>query len=246
MNLVLEKSKATYGGYELHKEEGISQGRAFLRLESGELDIVSAMTDEAREAAAIPIRYCLYKGLLGVRVGMGTADRVEQLNLIKTFDELAGIHVGQVFDWPDYAIQKQSGMKVVRLSDFNAGISALRNGAIQLLPLGIAEVAPIAKSKGFAVISNWAIAYPSAYYFFVSKRKPLLAERLRFGFEASIKDKSFDKLFAARIGPVLAASGLDNKIIFALHNPSLPKATSLERKELWHPIVLARVHGGAR
>lgn len=106
-----------------------------------------------------------------------------------------------------------------------------------MLPLGIVEVAPIARQYELSTISSWAIAYPTAYYFFVSKKRPELAQRLAYGFEQAIQDHSFDQLFAKRIGPLIAATGLDNRKLFHIRNPYLPKATPLARKELWHPLV---------
>jgi hypothetical protein len=106
-----------------------------------------------------------------------------------------------------------------------------------LLPLGIVEVDPIAKQYDLKTISKWAIAYPTAYYFFVSKKRPELAQRLEYGFEQAIKDHSFDELFAKRIGPLIAAADLEKRKLFYIRNPYLPRATPLTRKELWHPLV---------
>ena len=241
--LLLEKSKARFGPYVLQRKElaGWSQNRIFAELERGNLDVVSAQTSEDRERVGTPIRYCLYKGLLGVRIGMGTQKVVQQLDDISTWDALAQVTLGQVFDWPDYAIQTDAGLRVLRLPDFTSSIHRMKLGTFQLLPLGVVEIAPIAKRHNLSTISTWAIAYPTAYYFFVSKASPELAERLNYGFEMALKDRSFEQLFAKRIGPRLASAGLDKRKIFYIKNPSLPKDTPVNRKELWHPIVLAHL-----
>lgn len=240
LELLLEKSKAKYGPYRLERmvTRGMTQSRVFRELQAGRLDVTTSMTDETREDMAIPLRYCLYRGLLGVRIGMGLPATVEALDKIQTREELNQIELGQVFDWPDYTVQHDAGLKVTRLSDFNAGVKRVQEGSLPLMPLGIVEVAPIAKARGLATISSWAIAYPTAYYIFVSKNRPELAERLQYGFELALKDKSFDALFNKRIGSQLTAAGLDKRRMFYLPNPYLPKATPMERKELWHPLVL--------
>ncbi len=243
LTLLLEKSKARYGPYVLEKKEitGWSQNRAFAELERGSLDLISSQTNESRESTSIPIRYCLYKGLLGVRVGMGTPAMVQQLDRISTWDELKDVTLGQVFDWPDFAIQSEAGLRVLRLPELNSSIARMKMGTFQLMPLGVVEVEPVAKRSHLSTISTWAIAYPTAYYFFVSKTRPELAERLNYGFEQALKDRSFDQLFAKRMGPLVAAAGLDKRKIFYIKNPYLPKATPLERKQLWHPIVQAHL-----
>jgi hypothetical protein len=198
---------------------------------------MTSMTSEARELAGIPIRYCLYKGLLGIRIGMGTQAAVAELDRIQSREELNRVKLGGVFDWPDYAIQSDAGLQVMRLTDVASSIPRLKLGTFQLLPLGVVEVAPIAKKYELQTVSTWAIAYPTAYYFFVSKARPELAERLEYGFEQAIKDRSFDQLFSKRIGPLIAATSLERRKLFYIRNPYLPKATPLARKELWHPLV---------
>lgn len=243
VTLLLEKSKAKYGPYamEAASAKGMTQGRVFRELQGGRIDLTTSMTDASREDMAIPIRYCLYKGLLGVRIGMGTKATVDALNSIQTRDELNQVELGQVFDWPDYSVQHEAGLKVARLSDFSAGLVRLENGSLSLMPLGVVEVAPIAKAHSLSLISTWAIAYPTAYYIFVSKKRPELAERLKYGFEMALKDHSFGALFAKRIGTQLAAAGLEKRRMFYVPNHYLPKETPLDRKELWHPLVLQKL-----
>jgi hypothetical protein len=241
LNLVLEKSRAKYGPYELEKVEGISQNRAFSELTVGNLDVVSSMTDLNREEQATPIRYCLFKGLLGVRLGLGLPATVAQLEGIASLEELQKVELGLVFDWPDFNIQTDAGLKVTRLPSFSAGLAQLKLGHPKLLPMGLTEAQPIAKAQDLAVVRSWAIAYPTAYYFFASHKNPQLAERLNHGFEQAVKDKSFDALFAKKLDPVVAAAGLDKRRLFVLRNPYLSTATPWARKELWHPLVLQKI-----
>jgi hypothetical protein len=237
--LILEKSKAKYGPYVMKKgaQQEWSQSQSYKQLEQGNLDLMSSMTNFAREQSGLPIRYCLYKGLLGVRIGMGTPSAVAALEGIQSREALNQVKLGQVFDWPDYDIQTEAGLQVLRLTSVASSIERLKIGTFQLLPLGIVEVAPIARQYDLKTISTWAIAYPTAYYFFVSKKRPELAERLEYGFEQAIKDHSFDQLFDKRIGPLVAAADLNHRKLFHIRNPYLPKATPLARKELWHPLV---------
>jgi hypothetical protein len=179
----------------------------------------------------------LYKGLLGVRIGMGAPTVVDALEGIQSREELNRVKLGQVFDWPDYAIQTEAGLQVLRLTSVASSIERLKSGTFELLPLGIVEVAPIARQYNLKTISTWAIAYPTAYYFFVSKKRPELAQRLEYGFEQAINDHSFDQLFAKRIGPLITAADLDHRKLFRIRNPYLPEATPLARRELWHPLV---------
>ena len=239
LTLLLEKSKARYGPYTMKKgaQIGWSQNRAYAELERGNLDLIASMTNETRERSSIPIRYCLYKGLLGLRIGMGSYERVRELDRLTTWEELKLVRLGQVFDWPDYAIQTDAGLNVLRLSESASSLPRLKLGTFDLMPLGIVEAKPVAERNGFALVSTWAIAYPTAYYFFVSKKRPELAERLAYGFELAVKDRSFEQLFDKRIAPLIAEAGLEKRKIFYIKNSYLPKETPLDRKELWHPLT---------
>ena len=243
LQLVLEKSRAKYGPYVLENghKKGWGQTRVFNQLELGNLDVVASMTNLERESKAIPVRYCLYKGLLGVRIGMGTRDNVDKLNGIASREALNQVDLGQVFDWPDYAIQKDAGLKVLSLPDLPSSLNRLKIGSFQLMPMGVVEVQAIAQANALFTISEWAIAYPTAYYFFVGKQRPELAERLAYGFEQALRDHSFDQLFSRRMEPLIQSAGLRTRKFFYLKNPYLPPRTPLERKELWHPLVLQQL-----
>lgn len=245
LTLLLEKSKSKFGPYILKRGTtiGWTQSRAYLELERGNLDVMASMTSKRREQDSMPIRYCLYRGLLGVRIGLGRPEVVQTLNQIQTWEELKTIGMGQVFDWPDYTILTESGLQVMRLPDKVSSYRRLKIGTFKLLPMGVVEVEPIAKQHELAMISKWALAYPTAYYFFVGKKNQALADRLNFGFEAAIKDQSFDQLFAKRIGPLVMSAQLDSRKIFHLKNSLLPKETPLNRPELWHPVMLALLQG---
>ena len=64
---------------------------------------LSLQTNESREKTSIPNRYCMYKELLGVCVGMGTKAVVRDLDKLTTWTQLKDVTLGQVFDWPDFA-----------------------------------------------------------------------------------------------------------------------------------------------
>lgn len=237
--LILEKSRSKYGPYVMlaGTQQAWSQRRAYNELEHGDLDLMASQTSIEREKSSLPVRYCLYKGLLGIRIGMGAPGIVEEMNRLTTRQQLNQVKLGQVSDWPDYAIQTAAGLQVTSLTSVESSIPRLRLGTFELLPLGIVEVEPIAKRYNLKTVSTWAIAYPTAYYFFVSRKRPELAQRLEYGFEQAIKDQSFDRLFAKRIEPLIASSKLENRQLFRIANPLLPPETPLHRKVLWHPLI---------
>jgi hypothetical protein len=85
------------------------------------------------------------------------------------------------------------------------------------------------------VEKNLVLIYPLPTYFFVSKHDPELAQELEKGLEAAIADGSFDRFFyaAPEVKEALKKSDLSNRRAIRIENPFLPKATPLNRKELF-------------
>ncbi|MCV2356797.1 transporter substrate-binding domain-containing protein [Paucibacter sp. B2R-40] len=244
LKLLLDKTIPTYGPYRLQPSEVVSQNRAFLQLSAGELEVLSSMTSQAREAQAIPVRVCLYRGLMGVRLPIALISKREQLEAISSASQAQALSVGQVADWPDAKILSANGWKVERMAKLSPFAEMLKRERIDLFALGAVEVFPIIDAMpGLTVLDQWLIAYPSAFYFFVSPQSPALAERLRKGWELVLADGSFEALFEHWVDPQLLRAKLAERRWLILSNPDLPAATPLGDARLWHPLVRSRLQG---
>ncbi|WP_349741612.1 hypothetical protein [Roseateles cavernae] len=239
LQLLLDKTRPSHGDYALQATEVVTQNRAFLQLQAGAVDVLSSMSSTEREAQGLALRVCLYRGLLGVRLPVVLAGRAAELDALEQPEQLRH---GQVSDWPDSQILLANGWRVERMPRLAAFAELLRRQRIDTFALGAIEVYPIADAHpGLAVLQRWAIAYPSAFYFFVSPKRPELAERLRRGWELALADGSFVALFEQRIGPQLARARLDQRRWFVLNNPLLPPDTPLDKAPYWHPLVRSKL-----
>jgi hypothetical protein len=242
LRLLLDKTVATHGPYQLQATEVVSQNRAFLQLAAGELDLLSSMTSKEREAQGLPVRVCLYRGLLGVRLPIALSQRREQFESVSQLSQALALRIGQVADWPDTKVLTDNGWKVERLPRLNTFPEMLKRERIDLFALGAIEVFPIVDGlPGLSVLEQWAIAYPSAYYFFVSPQQPALAERLRRGWDIVLADGSFEALFEQWVGPQLARARLGERRWLILKNPELPATVPLSDARLWHPLLRSRL-----
>ncbi|WP_263534354.1 transporter substrate-binding domain-containing protein [Paucibacter sp. TC2R-5] len=242
LKLLLDKTIPSHGPYRLQPSEVVSQSRAFLQLAAGELELLSSMTSQAREAQGIPVRVCLYRGLLGVRLPVALSSRREQMEAISSPSQAQALSIGQVADWPDAKILSANGWKVERMAKLAPFPEMLKRERIDLFALGAIEVFPIVDAlPGLTVLDQWLIAYPSAFYFFVSPQSPALAERLRKGWELVLADGSFEALFDHWVGPQLLRAKLAERRWLILRNPDLPPATPLGDARLWHPLVRSRL-----
>lgn len=89
------------------------------------------------------------------------------------------------------------------------------------------------RAKQLVVDPHVLLHYPTAMYFFFSRKRPELAETVRIGMEKAIADGSFERLFQQHFAASLQRAQLDQRQLIELHNPLLPSATPLQRRELW-------------
>lgn len=205
-----------------------------LGLDNGEVDIAATMTSKERESRLLPIRIPITKGLIGWRIAVVRKDRIHQFERVRNLADLKRFRAVQGHDWPDRDILRQSGLPVHSVSSYESLFNTLASGRIDYLPLSLIEAqAAISGRKMLAIDPHIAIRYPAAIYFFVNPRKQALADTVRRGLEASIADGSFDKLYYQHFAQAIRQGRLDQRRIIELHNPFLPAATPLDRKDLW-------------
>lgn len=244
LRLLLDKTLASHGPYRLAHAPPMTQSRAFLQLNSGELEVASSITTTEREAQALAQRVCIYRGLLGIRLPIGLTRRRAELQSVTTLEQARRLRLAQVESWPDLQILRANGWNAQGISRRDSFPVLLERERIDLFALGAVEVYPIVDAMaGLSVLDGWLIAYPAASYFFVSPRHPALAERLHLGWELALTDGSFVALFEQWLGRHLQRAGLEARRWLKLSNPDLPADTPLRDARLWHPLVGARLRG---
>jgi hypothetical protein len=78
-----------------------------------------------------------------------------------------------------------------------------------------------------------ALFIPNPIYYFVTPKRPDLAERIEHGLRGMIADGSFDKLFWKHYGDDIVRARLNERTIFSIPNPLLGPQTPLDDPSLW-------------
>lgn len=214
----------------------MKQSRAALEIvsESGRIDIMATMTSSEREAQLLPIRIPITKGLMGWRISLLSARRPSQFSQVKTLGELKPLQAGQGHDWPDIDIMRANGLAVRGIATYEGMFNMLAAHRIDYFPRPIITVWNEAKAHDKLVVDPYiVIRFPTADYFFVSRRNVRLADDVRHGLELAIADGSFDRLFYAHYREAIALADLPHRRIIELTNPLLSPSTPLARSELW-------------
>lgn len=236
LHLALERSGRQYRL--LKHPLSMVQSRSLIELARPEpsLDLFWTMSSTEREAQLLPIRIPLDRGLLGWRIALVRERDQERWQGLRQLAELANYRAGQMADWPDTAVLRANGLTVEVSTHFERLFGMLAEGRIDYFPRSVIEIETEAlayRNRGLVIEPYLLLHYPAPLYFFVSPRRPRLAAEIERGLESMIADGSFERLFQRRFGPTLSRLGLGQRRLLNLHNPVLPPATPLGRKELW-------------
>lgn len=219
-------------------EETYSRPRLMESVKNGSVSLMWGGTSDQMESDYIPIRIDAYRGLMSHRVLIIRNGDQARFDAVKTLDDLRKIKFGQGRSWQDASIMENAGFEVVKSTKKPGLFYMLDGGRFDAFPRGAneawSEVSAFPKLN-LAVEKQLVLVYPLPTYFFVTKGDPELAKDIENGLEAAIKDGSFDSYFynSKEVKDALDRADLPNRRAFYIKNPYLPKATPLERKELW-------------
>ncbi|WP_339410156.1 hypothetical protein [Pseudomonas sp. EA_35y_Pfl2_R5] len=215
----------------------MEQERALVNLEHNDrLDVAWSMTSHEREQRLLPVRIPLDKGLFGWRIALLPKDRAQLLKDVRNLEQLRQFSAGQGHDWPDSEILRGHDLPVRVSSSYGSLFRMLQAQRFDYFPRSVIEIwdeLEHPRAKHLVVDPHVLLHYPTAMYFFFSRKRPELAETVRIGMEKAIADGSFERLFQQHFAASLQRARLDQRQLIELHNPLLPSATPLQRRELW-------------
>ena len=237
----LLKLALSYSGkeYVYHStSEVYSRPRLMESVKNVSVSVMWGGTSEQMEKDVIPIRIDAYRGLMNHRLLFIREGDQPRFDEVKTLDDLRKIKFGQGRSWQDAAILEQAGFTVVKATKKPSLYYMLDGGRFDAFPRGANEVwteLSAFPELPLTVEKNLVIIYPLPTYFFVSPQDPELAKDLENGLEAAIADGSFDQYFfnSPEVKEALTKANLSKRRAFRIDNPFLPKATPLNRKELF-------------
>lgn len=236
LRLALLKAHADY--MLLPSTTVMPQGRALDELQraTGQVDVVWSMTSREREKNLLPIKICIYKGLIGWRIPLISGKRRDMFKEVKSTNQLKEFVAGQGHDWPDTGILRANGLKVEGVPVYDSLFKMLMYGRFDYFPRSVVEIwaeADAHLDEGIEVDTNLVIRYPTAFYYFVRKDNIKLADTIRDGLEKAIADGSFDALFNQQHAKLLKRAQLDKRTVLDIKNPLMPSETPFHRPELW-------------
>ncbi len=215
----------------------IPKGRAFQFLaKNQELDVIFGGASIERVAKNRAIHFPLIKGLNGWRVALIKANKHHTFLNTETVNELKTYSLGQSHSWSDSQILDFNGFNLIKGSSYKGMYQMLIRDRFDYFPRSVLEIQDDLnkyQDSGIVTEPHIMIHYPSAFYFYVNKHNTELADDIEQGLERALNDGCFDRVFNPFFGDIVLQIQQENRRVFHINNPFLPKKVPLERNELW-------------
>ncbi|WP_343859122.1 hypothetical protein [Aliiglaciecola litoralis] len=217
-----------YNSYELeHVAISYQQTRIMTFINSGQrLDVMHTMTSRQREHDLTAVKVPLLLGMLGHRVLLIKASRLNEFEQIGEAEALKKYIACQGIDWPDSDILEANGYLVARVTDEDAMIAMLEYERCDYYPRGISEIDNELtlynhKYGALARVPHIILRYPAPVYFFVAKSNTLLAQRIEKGLQQMQQSGEFFDYISQHkaTSSLFPLSQWNDKLFFDLHNP---------------------------
>lgn len=200
LKLALKKTEFTDGRATVSYFEG-PFGRERLRslLRQGEnIDVLWSSSTPERDLELLPVKFNIMRGLNEYRVLLIREEDKEKFAQIKTLDELRQYRAGTGIHWSDTQILKTNNMPYTTSWAYEPLFKMLAAKRFDYMARGMQEIKHelIAHTDlHLTVADTIMLHYHQPIYFYVSRKNPKLADRIRRGLEMAEGDGTFERLF---------------------------------------------------
>ena len=216
----------------------ISFSKTVADLNEGVLDLFWTATSADREEQQRAVYFPLYRGTLGMRLGIVEQSKSDTFKQVKSFAEMRQFIPCQGKLWADTAILEANGIKVAKSLGYGNIFAMLEGDRCDYFPRGIfepwSEVKREAKYQ-LTVDSYVMLRYKMPFFFFVKKDNQSLANHLNDILYQMFEDGSYQKMFLndPDVKNALELGKLEKRIIFDLENPYLTDKVNAIPQKIW-------------
>lgn len=226
--------------YEFPYDNGadISVNRLIADVKSGEVDFMWLMSTPELEQEYQAVYFPIYRGILGMRVGLVKGGAQSSLAHVDNLSHLQRLPIGQGKNWADTAILQANGMNVVQAPKYVSLFHMLEGERFEVFPRGLFEAWPETErfsELNLAVDEHLLIKYKAPMYFFTRKGNEALVAEIYAELEKMVLSGEYKALFYSdeNIKTGLAKADLKNRTVIELDNPNLTSRAPLDKTEFW-------------
>lgn len=224
--------------YPYASDKDVSNARILNDVKTGSLDVMWSMTSRQLENDYQALYFPLFRGMLGMRLGIVKQQNKNIFKDVKTLDDLLAFTAGQGKTWPDTRILEHNGLTVAKTLKYPNLFYMLEGERFDYFPRGINEPwDEIVRHKELNLIvePHLMVRYRAPLYFFLRKDNITLQKTMIKTLNNMVADGTFEKMFLndTQVKAALSKANVAGRIIIDLENPLLTDKTPINRKELW-------------
>lgn len=242
LRTALEKTRPTWGPYEMVRSEPMTERRQAFELKhaTGKLTVMYLGTTPDFERTLVPIHIPVDKNLGGYCVFLIRRGDEERFTAISSIDDLRRFTYGLGLGWIDVDILRANGFQVVTGSNYEGLFEMLVNRRFDVFLRAAVEVLDEYDQRKsalpkLAIEDSIIFYYPLPMYFWFPKTAEgrRLAARAEEGMRMMIADGTYDRIFDAYQRHKIERLHLKNRKIFKIDNPFVGPETPFADKRLW-------------
>ena len=206
----------------------------FLMQSEGAYDVAFLGTRPEIESRLRAIYFPMYRGLLGYRIGITSAENRKKIASIQTLDEFRALRICQGTGWTDTKILQDAGLKI-STGVYGNLFRMVDAGRCDLFTRAVFEAYHEMEERqetfpNLEIDGNILIKYKLASYIFVNPAREDLAHAIERGLEIAVQDGSFQRLFESDQTVIEARKNLNlsaRTCIAIEHNYLSPQTAAL-------------------
>lgn len=243
--LIIEATNTDFGEASLLVSDVNMSRNRILRslIDAKTINIIAEASKLEWNQKLIPIKIPIRKGIQGFRVFIIKKKNVSIVANIKTLAQLMALKTGSGSQWSTKVAMQKAGFDVVESMQYESLFKMLSMERFVTFGRGVNEVyQEIALFTDYypdlVADENIMLHIPLVTYYYVSPKKPQLANRIKIGLQRIIENGQFDQIFYQRHCEFLINSNMNNRLIFDIDNPLLSESeltSMLEKDFLLNP-----------
>jgi len=242
LRTALEKTKATWGAYEMVPSGLMSERRQAFELKNatGVLTVMYLSTTPDFEKNLIPVRIPVDRNLGGYSVFLIRNGDQKLFDAVRTLDDLRAFQYGLGLGWIDVDILRANRFRVVTGSSYDGLFEMLVHRRFDVFIRASVEVLDEYDNRKAAlpdlrIEDSICFYYMMPMYFWFSRTDEgrRLAARAEEGMRTMIADGTYDAIFDKYQRRKIERLRLKERRIFTITNPFVGPETPLADKKLW-------------
>ncbi|TMX42050.1 ABC transporter substrate-binding protein [Vibrio rotiferianus] len=218
--------------------------RIMADLENEKLDIIWTATSTDMEQRFTPVHFPIYRGMLGMRIGLIHEKNHQLLANVRNKADLQQYTICSGKTWPDTFIIDANNIKTAKSLKYpNIFEMMLAGNRCHFFARGVME--PFSEVEAhptlpLGVDSHIMLRYRMPYMLFVKKGNTELQEHLLSIIEEIFADGTYERMFFAdkEVKMALSLAKLEQRTIIDLENPYLTEETkSMPQKYFFDPLA---------